>query len=114
MAGAPNVIDKLKKGYEAIGRTYRNPRRLQPAAVPDREGEEEPARRSSSISATTATSWRLRMDNWKVVFMEQRTPGKLDVWRDPFVRLRTHLSCTTSVPTPTSSQRSRRTATTTG
>jgi arylsulfatase len=28
------------------------------------------------------------MDNWKITFMEQRTPGKLDVWRDPFVRLR--------------------------
>ncbi len=28
------------------------------------------------------------MHNWKIVFMEQRTAGGLDVWRDPFVRLR--------------------------
>jgi arylsulfatase A-like enzyme len=30
----------------------------------------------------------LRYDNWKVVFMEQRTPGTLQVWMDPFVELR--------------------------
>jgi len=30
----------------------------------------------------------IRMDNWKVSFMEQRTPGGLDVWKEPFVRLR--------------------------
>jgi arylsulfatase A-like enzyme len=33
----------------------------------------------------------IRMDNWKIVFMEQRTPGGLAVWRDPFVRLRAPL-----------------------
>jgi arylsulfatase len=30
----------------------------------------------------------VRFDNWKVVFMEQRAPGKLDVWIEPFVALR--------------------------
>jgi arylsulfatase len=30
----------------------------------------------------------LRFDNWKVVFMEQRTPGTLQVWAEPFVPLR--------------------------
>src|SRR5262249_35912955 len=30
----------------------------------------------------------LRFDNWKVVFMEQRTEGTLQVWADPFVPLR--------------------------
>src|SRR5262249_18451048 len=30
----------------------------------------------------------LRFDNWKVVFMEQRTKGTLEVWADPFVPLR--------------------------
>ena len=30
----------------------------------------------------------IRMDNWKITFMEQRTAGGLDVWKDPFVRLR--------------------------
>ena len=30
----------------------------------------------------------IRMHNWKIAFMEQRTPGGLDVWKEPFVRLR--------------------------
>ena len=30
----------------------------------------------------------IRYDNWKLVFMEQRTPGTMRVWADPFTRLR--------------------------
>jgi len=30
----------------------------------------------------------LRYDNWKLVFMEQRVPGTLRIWADPFVTLR--------------------------
>ncbi len=30
----------------------------------------------------------MRFDNWKMVFMEQRTQGTLQVWMDPFVPLR--------------------------
>jgi arylsulfatase len=30
----------------------------------------------------------LRFDNWKVVFMEQRCQGTLQVWAEPFVTLR--------------------------
>jgi arylsulfatase len=30
----------------------------------------------------------LRFDNWKVVFMEQRSPGTLRVWAEPFTKLR--------------------------
>jgi len=30
----------------------------------------------------------VRFDNWKVVFMEQRMPGTLAVWAEPFVALR--------------------------
>jgi hypothetical protein len=30
----------------------------------------------------------LRFDNWKIVFMEQRTPGTLQIWAEPFVPLR--------------------------
>jgi arylsulfatase A-like enzyme len=30
----------------------------------------------------------LRYDNWKIVFMEQRAPGTLNVWAEPFVELR--------------------------
>ena len=30
----------------------------------------------------------LRFDNWKVLFMEQRCQGTLQVWAEPFTRLR--------------------------
>jgi arylsulfatase len=30
----------------------------------------------------------VRYDNWKVVFMEQRCKGTLQVWAEPFTRLR--------------------------
>ncbi|HEY0838561.1 MAG TPA: arylsulfatase, partial [Vulgatibacter sp.] len=30
----------------------------------------------------------MRYDNWKVVFMEQRAKGTLEIWSDPFVPLR--------------------------
>jgi len=30
----------------------------------------------------------LRFDNWKVVFMEQRAQGTLQIWAEPFVSLR--------------------------
>jgi arylsulfatase len=30
----------------------------------------------------------LRYDNWKLVFAEQKSPGTLDLWAEPFVQLR--------------------------
>ena len=30
----------------------------------------------------------LRFDNWKIVFMEQRVQGTLQIWAEPFVSLR--------------------------
>ena len=30
----------------------------------------------------------MRFDNWKMVFMEQRCQGTLQVWAEPFIRLR--------------------------
>ena len=64
------------------------PRRLQPAAVPDRARSRRARGAGSSTSTTTATSSRLRVENWKVVFMEQRAPGTLRVWAEPFTPLR--------------------------
>jgi arylsulfatase A-like enzyme len=30
----------------------------------------------------------LRYDNWKLTFMEQRMPGTMQIWAEPFVTLR--------------------------
>ena len=32
----------------------------------------------------------LRYENWKLVFEEQRSPGTLEVWAEPFTKLRVH------------------------
>ena len=44
MAGEPDILEKAKKGYQAIGRTYKNHiDGYNLAAVPDRQGEGKPA-----------------------------------------------------------------------
>ena len=63
-------------------------RRLQSCALPDRPDEGESAQAFSCILATTATCWALRYDNWKIVFMEQRCHGTLQLWAEPFTKLR--------------------------
>ena len=60
---------------------------LQPAAVPDRRGEESP-RNFFFYFSDDGDVLGLRFDNWKIVFMEQRLEGTMGVWAEPFVRLR--------------------------
>ena len=88
MAGAPEVVEKLKKGYRAIGRTYRN--HIDGYnLLPYLTGHEKKSPRNFFFYfSDDGDVLAVRMDNWKIVFMEQRTAGTLDVWRDPFVRMR--------------------------
>ena len=88
MAGAPEVVDKLKKGYKAAGRTYKN--HIDGAnLLPYLTGKEKKSPRNFFFYfSDDGDLLSIRMDNWKVSFLEQRTPGGLDVWKDPFVRLR--------------------------
>src|SRR6218665_1779106 len=51
------------------------------------EGEKSP-RKGLVYFSDDGDVVALRFDNWKVVFMEQRTAGTLQVWMDPFVQLR--------------------------
>jgi arylsulfatase A-like enzyme len=88
MAGAPDVIDKLKKGYEAIGRTYRN--HIDGFnLLPYLTGEQKESPRNFFFYfSDDGDVLGLRFDNWKIVFMEQRTKGTMAVWADPFTPLR--------------------------
>jgi len=88
MAGAPDVVDKLKTGYEAIGRTYKN--HIDGYnLVPYLTGEvKESPRKLFMYISDDGDVLALRYDNWKVVFMEQRCQGTLQVWAEPFTRLR--------------------------
>ncbi len=88
MAGAPDVVDKLKKGYKAIGRTYKN--HIDGYnLLPYLTGKEKKSPRQlffyfSDDGDVLGIAWT----TGRSLFMEQRTAGGLDVWKDPFMRLR--------------------------
>ena len=87
-AGDPDIIEKVKKGHKACGRTYRNHidgMNLLPYLTG--ETKENPRNGFFYIS-DDGDILGLRFDNWKVVFMEQRCHGTLQVWAEPFTRLR--------------------------
>ncbi|MCR9292189.1 MAG: arylsulfatase [bacterium] len=88
MAGEADIKEKLLKGHTAMGRDYKvhldgfN-------LVPYLTGQEEKGPRESFIYCNDDQQLTaLRYDNWKLVFMEQRVPGTLRVWSEPFVTLR--------------------------
>jgi arylsulfatase len=88
MAGAPDVVDKLKKGYKAIGRTYKN--HIDGFnLLPYLTGQVEKSPRNFFFYLSDdGDVLGLRYDNWKILFMEQRCQGTLQVWAEPFVKLR--------------------------
>jgi arylsulfatase len=87
-AGEPTIIDKLKDGHQAGDRSFRvhiDGYNLLPYLT----GQEEKSPRKGFIYfSDDGDMVALRFDNWKVVFMEQRLPGTLGVWAEPFVPLR--------------------------
>jgi len=88
VAGAPEVVDQLKKGYKAIGRTYKN--HIDGYnLLPYLTGQvKESPRKFFFYFSDDGDVLGLRFDNWKIVFMEQRLRGTMGVWAEPFVRLR--------------------------
>jgi arylsulfatase len=88
MAGEADVVEKLAAGYAPNGRTFRvhiDGFNLLPYLL----GEvEESPRKSFFYFSDDGDVLGIRYDNFKLVFMEQRTPGTMRVWADPFVPLR--------------------------
>jgi len=62
-------------------------RRLQPASLSDRQVEKSP-RRGFFYFNDDGDIVAVRVENWKIVFLEQRVPGTLAVWGEPFTPLR--------------------------
>jgi arylsulfatase len=87
-AGVPDVKDKLLKGYKAGARTYKvhlDGYNL----VPYLTGQEARSPRQEFFYfSDDGDLTGLRYDNWKVVFAQQRSPGTLAVWGEPFVHTR--------------------------
>lgn len=88
MAGEGEIVEKLKKGYKTIGRTYKNHIdgfNLLPYLTGD---VDKSPRNFFFYFSDDGDMLGMRYDNWKLIFMEQRMPGTLGVWAEPFVRLR--------------------------
>jgi len=88
MAGDMQITEELLKGYKAGDMTYKvhlDGYNL----VPYLTGQAPKSPRESFFYINDDQQLTgLRYDNWKLVFLEQRTPGTLLVWANPFTNLR--------------------------
>ncbi len=88
LGGDSQVKDKLAKGYKAGDMTYKvhlDGDNL----VPYLTGQTPKSPRTSFLYFNDDQQLTaLRYDNWKLVFMEQRVPGTMRIWAEPFVNLR--------------------------
>ncbi len=87
-AGDHDIKEKLLKGHKAGDKTFKvhldgfN-------QLPYLTGQEpRSARNEFFYFNDDGDLVAMRHENWKVVFMEQRAPGTLRVWAEPFVALR--------------------------
>ena len=87
-AGVDDIAPKLRAGTELSGKTYKvnldghN-------QLPYLTGEVAQSPRNFFFYVTDdGDLCAIRYDNWKIVFLEQRVQGTLQVWAEPFVQLR--------------------------
>jgi arylsulfatase len=87
-AGDPDVVEKLKAGH-AVGDKTCKVHIDGYNLLPYLTGEVEKSPRQGMVYfSDDGDVLALRFDNWKVVFMEQRLQGTLQIWAEPFVALR--------------------------
>jgi len=85
--GDPDVVEKLKKGYKSGNKTFKvhiDGYNLLPFLLGE---EKENPRKGFLYWSDDGDLMALRVENWKVEFMQQRARG-FDVWREPLVALR--------------------------
>jgi arylsulfatase A-like enzyme len=88
IAGEPDIGEKLKKGHKAGEKSFKvhvDGYNLLPYLTGEAKKSPRPGFVYFSDDGDVVA---VRFDNWKIVFMEQRTQGTLRVWMDPFVKLR--------------------------
>jgi arylsulfatase A-like enzyme len=87
-AGAPDIADKLRKGTELGGTTYKVHLDGHDQ-LPYLTGEtDESPRQHFFYVNDDGDLTALRFDNWKFVFLEQRCEGTFRIWAEPFTELR--------------------------
>jgi arylsulfatase A-like enzyme len=88
MAGEPDVVEKLENGHEADGKLF-TVHIDGYDLLPYLTGQADTSPRPGFIYFDDDGDLvALRWAHWKVVFMEQRAAGTLQVWAEPFVPLR--------------------------
>jgi arylsulfatase A-like enzyme len=88
LAGNKTVVDQLKKGETALGRTYKNHiDGVSLLGYLTGQSAKSPRNFFFYIS-DDGDILGVRYDNWKIVFMEQRLKGTMGVWAEPFTALR--------------------------
>ncbi|WP_395392894.1 arylsulfatase [Novosphingobium sp. BL-8A] len=88
MAGEADVSEKLKKGHQANGKSFKNHIDGISMLGHITGKEKESPRKLFFYFSDDGDVLALRYDNWKVVFMEQRCQGTLQIWAEPFTTLR--------------------------
>ncbi len=92
MSGETTIKDELKKGdVEAIGRSYKvhlDGYNILPLLTGKTQ---ESPRKEIFYFSDDGDLTALRYEDWKLVFMEQQSPGTFRVWMEPFVPLRVPL-----------------------
>jgi arylsulfatase A-like enzyme len=87
-AGMPDVKERLLKGYAAGPKTFKVHQdgfNLLPYLTGQ---EKQSPRREFFYFNDDGDLVAVRVENWKIVFEEQRAPGTIQVWMEPFTPLR--------------------------
>jgi arylsulfatase len=87
-AGMPDVKDRLLKGYAAGAKTFKvhqDGYNLLPYLTGH---DKQSPRREFFYFNDDGDLVAVRVENWKIVFEEQRAPGTIQVWMEPFTPLR--------------------------
>ena len=87
IAGEPDIAEKLKKGHKIGKKTFKVHLDGYNLLSHLTGKEAESPRKLFVYFTDDGDVSALRYDNWKLLFMEQRTPGTLKIWQEPFVTL---------------------------
>ena len=87
-AGDTEVADRLKGGTDLAGTTYKVHLDGHNQLDYVTGATEECPRKHFFYVSDDGDLTALRYDNWKIVFMEQRAAGTLNIWAEPYTELR--------------------------
>jgi arylsulfatase A-like enzyme len=91
MAGEPNITEKLLKGYEVDAPRKKNFKVHLDGynLLPLLTGQTEKSQRKEFFYfSDDGDLLGLRVDNWKLLFAQQRVQGTMQIWTEPFVKTR--------------------------